>query len=118
MKPYVKPLIKQLILAALFLSCVTVVSFGIRQVRFSLHRANTFEGPVVADTEPTPDPVDSLTVGVEPEPEYTDTSDWDTEDESEPQPTLPASVKKKPPKTKNSKDLDKISLSDHENLYR
>ena len=77
MKSYATLLIKQLTIAAIFLSCVTVVSLGIRQLRFSLHWANTNENPVVADAEPTPDQADSPNVEVEPEPKYTDIPDRD-----------------------------------------
>jgi len=50
-----KPITKQLAIAAFILTLVTVLSFGIRQVRLSAHRANTIESPIVANTgESTP----------------------------------------------------------------
>ena len=46
---------KQLLIAALILSLVTVLSFGIRQIRFSAHRAKNIENTViVGDGEFTP----------------------------------------------------------------
>ena len=113
-----KPIAKQLIIAALVLTFVTVLSLVIREVRFSLYRANTIESPVVANVEPDPDPADSHLVETDPEPEYANASDEDVEDEPEPQPfTEPVSAKETPSKPK-SKGLEQISLSDNENLYR
>ena len=41
-----KQMTKQLIMAAIVLSSVTVLSFGIRRVRLSVHRARNAKGPV------------------------------------------------------------------------
>ena len=122
-----KPMIKQLVIAVLVLTFVTVVSLGIRQVRFSVHRAKTIESPVTADPEPAAYPADSRTV--EPEPQYADAPDWDSAAEPEPQPAdASVSVKEAPSeaksfksnyaKSKGPKGLEKISLGDDENLYR
>jgi len=104
-----KPITKQLVIAAFILSSVTVLSFGIRQIRFSAHRANTIENPIIAgDGEFTPSarpsdpenqsqpeqllganaeqdsyPADSFTVDVEPDPQYANASDSDEETPSE-----------------------------------
>ena len=95
-----KQITKQLAIAALILTSVTVLSFGIRHVRFSVHRAN-IKSPVIADTgESTPsarssNPEDQpqpeqlfganaepdyyLTVDAEPDPQYANAPDWDEE---------------------------------------
>ncbi|MFC1634745.1 hypothetical protein ACFL5Z_07870 [Planctomycetota bacterium] len=124
-----KSITKQLIIAALILALVTVASLGIRQVRFSLHRANTLESPVFADPESNPTPADSHTVDAEPDPQYAYASDLDIEDEPEPQyatasdsvkgtPSKAKSFKGDKAKSKGSKGLEKMSLGDSENLYR
>ena len=99
-----KPITKQLAIAAFILTSVTVLSLGIRQVRLSAHRANTIESPVIADTgestparpsdpenQPQPEqslganaepdhyPADSHTVDAEPDPQHANVSDWDEE---------------------------------------
>jgi len=105
MEHNMKPLTKQLAIAALILTSVTVLSFGIRQVRFSIYRANTIENPIIADTgesapsartsdpkdqsqpkqplganaEPDYHPADSLAVNTKPDPQYANASDWDEE---------------------------------------
>jgi len=138
-----KPMTKQLVIAAFILTSVTVLSFGIRQVRLSNHRSNTIESPIVADTgesapstrpsdskdQPQPEqslgantepdnyPADSYTVDDEPDPQYANASDSDEQvlpdDYSEAK-----SLKGDYAKTKGSKGLQKISLGDHEDLYR
>jgi hypothetical protein len=95
---------------------VTVASLGIRQVRFSIHRARTVESPVIAETEPDHNPTDSHTVDNEPEPQYADAPEPDEEvppeDYSEAKPS-----KGDYAKAKGSKGLEKISMGDNENLY-
>lgn len=124
MKAYTKSLIKQLTIAAIFLSLVTVLSFGIRYIRFSFHRTNTIEKTVVTNIESS----EPETFEIEPEPEDVDTLDATVENEPEPSlPTVPVSSKEisskaksfkdNQTKSKNSNDLEKISLSDYENLY-
>jgi len=127
-----KLIIKQLVIAAFILVLVTVVSLGIRQVRSSIHRANSIESPVIADTEPDPNPADSHTVDAKLEPQYTDTSNWDVDDEPDLQHATSSDSDKETPsdnysdvksfkgksaKSKGSKGLEKISLGDHDNLY-
>lgn len=53
MKQNIKPITKQLLIAAFILTLVTALSFGIRQVRFSIHRAKTAESTAGADTGKT-----------------------------------------------------------------
>ena len=48
-----KSLTKQLAIAALILASVTILSFGIRHVRFSIYRANTIENSVIAEAGET-----------------------------------------------------------------
>ena len=127
-----KPITKQLAVAVFILTLVTVVSLGIRQVRFSAHRANAIESPGIADTEPDPNPADSHTVDAKLEPQYTDTSDWDVDDEPDLQHANSSDSDKETPsdnysdvksfkgnsaKSKGSKGLEKISLGDYDNLY-
>ena len=120
MKSHVKPLINQLTIAVLFLSFITVVSFGIRHIRFRLYRNSILES--------SSSTADSQSIEVEPEPEDTVPSDGVVENEPEPQPpTKPVLEKEMPPKAKSLKknlskskglkNLPKISLSDYENLY-
>ena len=132
-----KPMTKQLAIAAFILTSVTVLSLGIRQVRLSAHRANTIESPIVADTgestptrpsdpenqplyanaEPDNYPADSYTVDAESDPQYANASDSDeqvpSDDYSEAK-----SFKGDYAKTEGSKGLQKISLGDYEDLYR
>ena len=143
-----KPITKQLIVSVFILTLVTVLSLGIRQVRFSAHRANTFESPVITEAEPDHYPAESHKVDVEPEPQYANASDWDVDAEPDTQyanqsdsdvDTEPDSkyanawdLDKKAPfdyqpkpksfkgdyaKSEGPKDLEKISLGEHENLY-
>ncbi len=150
-----KPMTKQLAIAAFILTSVTVLSLGIRQIRFSTHRANTLKSPVIADTgESTPVrpsypegqhqprqplgagaevdnyPADSLTVDVEPDPQHANASESDMEvlsdDHAEAQTdsgeqgkavSTTKSFKGDYAKSEGKKGLEKISLSDHEDLY-
>ena len=127
-----KPITRQLIIGAFIMVLVTVASLGIRTVRFRIHRANTIESPVIADTEPDPNPANLNSVDVEPEPQYADASDWDVDDEPDLQHATSSDSDKETPsdnysdvksfkgksaKSKGSKGLEKISLGDHDNLY-
>jgi len=128
-----KPMTKQLAIAAFILTSVTVLSLGIRQVRRSAHRADTGESTPSArpsDTEDQHQPEQSLdnaepdyypddlyTVDDEPDPQYANASDSDEQvlpdDYSEAK-----SFKGDYAKTEGSKGLQKISLGDYEDLYR
>ena len=116
MKQNMKSITKQLIIGAFILALVTVASLGIRQARFSVHRARTVESPVVVETEPDNNPADSYTVDNEPEPQYADAPEPDEEvlpeDYSETKPSKGDYAKAKGPK-----GLEKISISDNDNLY-
>jgi hypothetical protein len=77
-----KPMTKQLTIAALILSSVTVLSFGIRQVRFSVYRAGIVEPtPSVRplDTEKQSQPEKHLDVKAESEYYWEDSYIADTE---------------------------------------
>ena len=118
-----KPITKQLIIAVFILALVTVASLGIRQVRFRAGRTTTVENPIFAEPEPDPIPAVSDTVAVEPEPEHVEVSEPGEEEPSEVKPSKgdyakAKSFKKDVAKAKGSKDLERISLSDYENLYR
>jgi len=116
MEQNMKPITKQLIIGAFILALVTVVSLGIRQVRFSVNRAKTIESPVIAEAEPDHHPTDSHTVVAEPDPQYADALDSAEEapfeDHSEAK-----SFKGDYAKSKSSKGLEKISMGDNNNLY-
>jgi hypothetical protein len=53
MKHNIKPITKQLAISVLFLISVTVLSFGIREIRFSIHRLKTAESNIVDTGEKT-----------------------------------------------------------------
>ena len=134
MEHNMKPITKQLAIAALILTSVTVLSFGIRQVRFSVHRANNFENSAIAEAGETTtsarssnpeekslskqnlgantEPDDSYTVDAEPDPQHANASDSDKKT-----PSKAKSFKGDYAKSTGSKDLEKISLNDNENLY-
>ena len=111
-----KPITKHLVKSAFILSLVTVASLGIRQARFSIHRARTVESPVVVETESDNNPADPQKVDDEPEPQYADAPEPDEE-------VLPEDYSEAKPskgdyaKAKGSKGLEKISMGDNENLY-
>jgi hypothetical protein len=133
MEQNMKPMTKQLAIAAFILTSVTVLSLGIRQVRRSAHRANTIESPVIADTgESTPsarpsDPED------QPRPEqplHANASDSDKEapsnDHSEAHTdsgkhgktvSMTKSFKGDYAKSEGSKGFQEISVGDYENIY-
>ena len=106
-----KPITKQLAVAALILTFVTVLSLGIRQVRFGANRDDTIKSPVITDTEPEHGPVDA-----EPDPQHADAAESyeeaPTEDYSEVKLSKGAYAK-----AKGSKGLQKIPMGDNANLY-
>ena len=133
-----KPITKQLAIAAFILALVTVASLGIRQVRFSANRAKTVESPVIAEADPQytsasepdeqepsedhsqaePDhhPAESDTVDAEPDPQHASASEPDeqepSEDYSEAKP-----FKGDYAKSEGSQGLQRIPLGDYEDLY-
>jgi len=111
-----KPITKQLVIAAFILALVTVASLGIRWARFSIHRARTVESPVITETESVHNPKDSYIVDTETEPQYAFAPEPDEEvpskDHSEAKPS-----KGDYAKAKGSKGLEKISIGDNDNLY-
>jgi len=143
----IKPITKQLIIGAIILSSVTILSFGIRQVRFSAHRADIAEPAVSvrpSNIEDQSQPEQQLTakaeldyyqedahtVDAEHDPEYSDNSYWNeyvsSDDYSEENTDSvkydkdalkTESFKNNYVKAEGKKDLQKISLSDHEDLY-
>jgi len=80
MKHIMKPITRQLAIAALILISVTVMSFGIRQVRFSIYRAKNIENSMIAEagestaSARSSDPKDQLqpkqSLGANTEPNY------------------------------------------------
>ena len=138
-----KSITKQLVIAAFILATVTVLSFGIRRVRFGAHRADTGESTPSAhlsDTEDQSQPEqslnadaeldDSYTVDAEPDPQYTDASDWDEQapsDDYSEEHTDSAksgktfsntkSFKGGYAKSEGKKSLQTISLGDNANIY-
>lgn len=116
-----KPITKQLIIGAFILVLVTVLSLGIRHIRFSANRAKTIESPIIAEAEPDHYPAELDTVDAEPEPQYDGALELDEEvvleevvleDYSEAKPSKSDYAKAKGPK-----DLEKISMGYNENLY-
>ena len=125
-----KPITKQLVIAAFILALVTVASLGIRHVRFSVHRARTVESPVIAEAKPDHDPADSHTVDAELDPQYAYASESDKETPSDEHfeahtdsgkdgkaVSMTKSFKGDYAKSKGSKGLEKISMGDNEDLY-
>ena len=125
-----KPITKQLVIAAFILALVTVASLVIRQVRFSVHRARTVESPVIAEAEPDHDLADSHTVDAELDPQYAYASESDKETPSDEYSeahtdsgkdgkavSMTKSFKGDYAKSKGSKGLEKISMGDNEDLY-
>jgi hypothetical protein len=112
-----RPITRQVLIAVFILALVTVVSLGIRQVRFGANRAKTVESPVIAETEPDPFAAESPTVDAEPEPQCAAASEPDEEVPMGDYPE-PKSLKGDYAKAKGSKgSLEKISLGENENLY-
>jgi len=138
-----KPITRQLAIAALILALVTVLSFGIRKIRFSAHRADTGdarlsdtedqsqpEQPLNADAEPDYYPDDSYTVDDEPDSQYADVPDSDeqapSDDYSEENTdsvkydkvvSRAKSFKGGYARSEGKKGLKQISLSDNDNIY-
>lgn len=102
----IKPITKQLIIAVSALVSVTVLSFGIRRIRLSTHRAGTIEKSVAANqstparpsnpenqpkqeqplgvkAEPDYYPDDSYTIDYKHDSQYADVSDWDEQTPSD-----------------------------------
>ena len=123
MEQNMKPITKQLVIGTFILALVTVLSLGIRQVRFSVNRAKTIESPVIAEAEPDHYPTDSHTVDDEPDQQYVFVSESDKEtpsDENSEAYTDPDKDGKAVSMTKSSKGskgLEKISMGDNEDLY-
>ncbi|MHC4242318.1 MAG: hypothetical protein ACYS3N_22710 [Planctomycetota bacterium] len=111
-----KPNNKQLVKVVLILALVTVVSLGIRHIHFRDNRIETIESPVIVETEHDRLLAELGTIDAEPYPQYADILDSAKEvslkDYSEAK-----SVKSNYAKAKGSKDLQKISLGDNDNLY-
>lgn len=144
MEQNLKPITKQLIIAAFILTLVTALSFGIRQVRFSTYRADSSrstssvrpsdtedqlqpEQPLYAGAESDYYPEDSYITDTEDDPQDTEESFWDEQALANEYAEAKTDVGKTFSKTKSfkgdyakvkdSKGLKKISLSDYENLY-
>ena len=147
MKQNIKPITKQLIIGAIILSSVTILSFGIRQARFSAYRADIVEPTPYArpsviedrhqpeqhiDTKAEPEyyQQDSYIVDDEHDSQYADVSGWNEEmsagDSLEEHTdsikydkaiSKSKSFKGDYAKSEGKKGLTKISLNDHENLY-
>lgn len=147
MKQNFKPITKQLAIAALILTSVTVLSFCIRQVRFSAHRVDSGQSfPSVSSSnpedqsqpeqspkayaEPAYYPAVSHIADAETDPQNTEESFWDEQvtfddysekysnsDKAGKAVSVTKSFKDNYAKAKDSKGLEKISLSDNEDLY-
>ena len=142
-----KNILKQLLIAAFVLISVTVLSFGIRQVRLGAYRADSDQFTAstrpsdtedksqlkqILNTEDEQDfyPDDSYTVEAEEDSQYADKSNWDEQAPSDDYSETETNTSKKSKavfKTKSFKGgyaksegksgLKKISLSDNENIY-
>ncbi len=142
-----KPITKQLAIAAFILALVTVLSFGIRQVRFSVYRADSGQStpsdrasdsegqnqpqqPLNAYTETDHYPAGSYTIDDEHDSQYADASYWDEEmptDDISEENTDPVKYDKAASRAKSFKGgyaksegkngPQKISLSEYENIY-
>lgn len=147
MEQKMKPITKQLAIGAFILTLVTVLSFGVRQVRFSAYRAGSGQSTpsdrpsspenqpkskqsLRADAEPDHYPDDSYIIDDEQDLQYADTSDWDeqarSDDYSEEYTdsskqgkavSMTKSFKGDYAKSGGSKGLQKISLGEYENLF-
>ena len=138
-----KPITKQLAIAALILTSVTVLSFGIRRIRLSAYRADSGQSTPSArslDTEDQSQPDqflnadaeldDSYTIDDEYDSQYADVSDWNEEsssDDNSEANTDSVKQNKAVSKAKSFKGgyaklerkngLQKISLGDNANIY-
>jgi len=106
-----KPITKQLVIGAFILALVTVASLGIRHIHFSDDRAETIESPVIVETEHDRLLAELDAIVTEPDAQYADALDSAEEVPSEDY------SEAKSAKAKGSKDLQKISMGDNENLY-
>ena len=134
-----KSLTKQLAIAVLVLILVTILSFGIRCIRFSALRANSIESSIIANIEDQSQqlfyanteldhyPDELYTVDNEPEPEYDNTPDWYKQDLSDDYSEeyidlgkynkTVSLTKGDYDKSEGAKDLQRIPLSNYEDLY-
>jgi hypothetical protein len=118
-----KPITKHLVKSVFILAMVTVASFGIRHVRFSVHKARTVESPIIAETESGLDLTDLNRVVDELDQRKDFSSEWDnetpSEDNSELNPEQNKDIKavSRAKLSKGSKGLEKISMGDNDNLY-
>ena len=125
-----KPITKQLVIGAFILALVTILSLGIRQVRFSANRTRTVESPVIAEAEPDHHPAESDTVVAEPDQQYAYALESDKETPSDENfeaytdsdkdgkaVSMTKSSKGDYAKSKGSKGLEKISMGENDNLY-
>lgn len=126
-----KPITRQLIIAAFFLTFVTAASFGVRHVRFAIHRARTTGDTVVSEIRAGHDPVEARVVPAQPEPQPLIVAEsYKTIPSDDYADTLAYSGKKgkaasqaklskgDKAKAKGSKSgLEKISLAENEDLY-
>lgn len=135
MEQDLKALARQLIIGAFVLGLVTAGSFGIRHIRFSIHRARTAESPVVTRTERNNSPAETRLIAVRREPQPVvvaqSSKGAPSADQPEAATDLGKSVKvvsnaksrkddnaKSKAKDKGSKGgLEKIDLGDSDSLY-
>ena len=147
MKQNIKPITKQLLISAIILALVTALSFGIRQVRFSAYRASSSQPspsalppetkdqtqpkqPLYTDAESDYYPEDSYTTYIENDPQDIEESFWDEQapsDDYSKENTDSVKYDKAVSGIKSFKGgyakpggkngLQKISLSDNENIY-
>ena len=147
MKQNIRPITKQLLIAAFILTLVTALSFGIRKVRLGTYRADTSQPspstlssdnenrsqpkqPLYADAESDYYPEDSYIADAEPDPQDTEESFWDeqiTSDDYSEENTDSGKYDKTAFKTKSFKSgyaksvgkngPQQIFMSDSENIY-
>ncbi|MBA7662930.1 hypothetical protein ES703_70963 [subsurface metagenome] len=111
-----KPITKQLIIGALVLTSVTILSLGIRHIRFSDNRAGTVESPVIVETEHDRLLAELDAIVTEPDAQYANALDSAEEVPSEYY-SEAKPAKGGYAKSKGSKGLEKISMGDNDNLY-
>ena len=111
-----KLITKQLIIGAFILALVTVASLGIHHIYFNDDRAGAIESPIIVETEHDHLLAELETVDVESNLQYVGALDsakevaYEYYSESK-------LARGDCAKAKGSKDLQKISLGDNENLY-
>jgi hypothetical protein len=112
-----------LVKSVFILAMVTVASFGVRHVRFSVHRAGTIKSPVNAEVESENNPADLNKVVAELDQRKDFASERDNEmppeDNSELNPEQDKDIKavSRTKLSKGSKGFEKISMGDNDNLY-